>query len=314
MTTDPTPGVLAAGASPWEQDSIGDGDGYAYALPLVEGELHRADSSTGTIDVAIRDHGSMLLSTVQVGFSVVGRVAPTSDAICLGLVLEAPPGSRWDGRDLAAGDVFLYPPTALNTSVESPGLRYGVISIDREVVAKTIEILGREPTELVRGPLRGDLARDVMRSFAQANLDDDPETIAAGVASVLSASPATQKAPRRLLSSERITQRAIDYVHATGDWAPSSLALCRTTRVSERRLQLAFAEMYDMTPSGFFRLRALSMARRRLQHTEETRAPVTTIATELGFYHLSRFAEDYRVVFGENPSETLANSRLRRSA
>ncbi len=316
MVTEPTPrdpALLAAG-SPWERDSFSDGDGYAFGLPLVEGELHRADATDGSVDMAIRDYDRMLLSTVHVGFGVVGRVAPTSGAICLGLVLEAPPGSRWDGRDLVAGDVMLYPPMALNTSVEGPGLRYGVISIELELVLEAIEELGRHARELHRGPMREELARDVTRAFSRATLQDDPEAVAAAVASALSTSPVTRQPPRRIMSSERITQRAIDYVHSTGDWTPSSLALCRAARVSERRLQLAFAEMYGMTPSGVFRLRALSMARRRLQRTEETKVPITSIATDLGFYHLSRFSADYKSVFGEKPSDTLANRRVRRLA
>jgi transcriptional regulator GlxA family with amidase domain len=34
---------------------------------------------------------------------------------------------------------------------------------------------------------------------------------------------------------------------------------------------------------------------------------VTTVAGRWGFLHLSRFAEQYRQLFGESPSETLKN-------
>ncbi len=311
MVTRPTAGDpgLPTAPSLWEAASFDEGDGYAFALPLVEGELHRAGSSDGTVDMAVRAYDQMFLTSVEVGFPVVGTVAPTDGVIGLAVVLDAPGESRWDGRGLSAGDVVLYPPGAVNTSVENPGLRYGAILIDGEHVAQTIEELGRRPMTLERGPLRDDLASEVTRTFTRNAMEDDPKTVVATVARVLSAEPTIRQPTHRLLSSEAIVQRAIDYVHSTGEWAPSSVALCRATRVSERRLQLAFSEMYGMTPTGFFRLRALSMARRQLLSTEETKATITNIATDLGFNHLGRFAASYQSVFGEKPSETLANQR-----
>lgn len=41
---------------------------------------------------------------------------------------------------------------------------------------------------------------------------------------------------------------------------------------------------------------------------------VGPVALELGFAHLSRFAGDYRTLFGESPSETLARRHPTRMA
>jgi AraC-like DNA-binding protein len=38
---------------------------------------------------------------------------------------------------------------------------------------------------------------------------------------------------------------------------------------------------------------------------------VTAAASQWGFLHLSRFAEQYRRLFGESPSETLKNERTK---
>jgi AraC family transcriptional regulator, ethanolamine operon transcriptional activator len=48
----------------------------------------------------------------------------------------------------------------------------------------------------------------------------------------------------------------------------------------------------------------LTAARRALQDPSATTS-VTDVALQRGFFHLGRFAHDYRELFGESPSETL---------
>jgi AraC-like DNA-binding protein len=103
-------------------------------------------------------------------------------------------------------------------------------------------------------------------------------------------------------------RRAVDHVHDAGDWLPSSLTLCRAAGVSERRLQLAFSEVYGMSPSHFFRRRALSIARVRLARTDGVASPVADVAVDLGFRHFGRFSRYYFDQFGELPSTTAARA------
>jgi transcriptional regulator GlxA family with amidase domain len=55
----------------------------------------------------------------------------------------------------------------------------------------------------------------------------------------------------------------------------------------------------------FFRLWALDQAHRRLVRARRTDDTVTRIALDVGYGHLGRFSEHYRLVYGELPSETL---------
>lgn len=214
---------------------------------------------------------------------------------------------------MAAGDVVLYPPGAGHSAIDAQGLRIGVITIDRDRLVGSIEDLGRRPVDLERGPLRADLARKVIDAFELIPTHDDPSAVISTVAAVLSSPPITRREPRRIASSEVITARAIDYAYASGDWSPSSFTLCREIGVSERRLQLAFAEMYGMSPTAYLRQRALAIARSRLLRADEGEsAPVTSIASGLGFNHLGRFATEYRQQFGEAPSATAAHRSGRR--
>lgn len=95
------------------------------------------------------------------------------------------------------------------------------------------------------------------------------------------------------------------------DWIDAHLGelirvddLARVANASVRALENAFRRYRDCTPME-------AVIRRRLLWVREMllSAPpgttVTSVATEAGFFHLGRFAAQYRAAFGETPSATL---------
>jgi len=78
--------------------------------------------------------------------------------------------------------------------------------------------------------------------------------------------------------------------------------------VSQRTLELAFRDIFDLTPSGFLRLLRLHAARRALMVAEAQGTTVASIADSHGFAQHGRFSVSYRRLFGESPSETLHRS------
>jgi len=99
---------------------------------------------------------------------------------------------------------------------------------------------------------------------------------------------------------------------ALEDWIDAHLAepltlgrLCEQAGVGARCLQKAFEVHRGMSPMRYVAERRLLAAYRRLRRAEPTDS-VTAIAIECGFDHLSRFAQGYRQLFGERPSQTLA--------
>ena len=83
--------------------------------------------------------------------------------------------------------------------------------------------------------------------------------------------------------------------------------LCRASGASERRVRNAFYECYDMSPTAYLRLVALNEVRHALLEEPSTRDAVSRAASDAGFWHLSRFAGQYRALFGETPSETVSH-------
>ena len=74
------------------------------------------------------------------------------------------------------------------------------------------------------------------------------------------------------------------------------------------KLFQAFKQQRQWTPLQFLARHRMEQARRRLlAPTEGTN--ITMVALDSGYANLSRFAQQYKALFGETPSATLKRSR-----
>lgn len=105
----------------------------------------------------------------------------------------------------------------------------------------------------------------------------------------------------------RITQKAREVIDGFTLEPPTVLDVCSALGVSRRTLQYCFAEIYGISPLAYLRLIRLNRARQALLVAREGDT-VAQIAAHWGFWHLGRFAQDYRHLFGELPSDTLQRS------
>ena len=100
-------------------------------------------------------------------------------------------------------------------------------------------------------------------------------------------------------------QRAIDFLRESEPINPTIGELCRAAGTSERTLQYAFKDIFDMSPHEFITRRRLHSVRRALLASDPNSASVCDFAMEHGFFELGHFAGKYRLLFGELPSDTL---------
>ena len=109
----------------------------------------------------------------------------------------------------------------------------------------------------------------------------------------------------RLISGWRIVREAEAQLDEDDAPVPSIASLCRKLRVSRRTLERAFQELVGVGPSAYFRIRALNAVRRALAEAPPYPGVVARLAVDHGFWHLGRFAQQYRELFGERPIDTL---------
>jgi len=98
---------------------------------------------------------------------------------------------------------------------------------------------------------------------------------------------------------------AVHYIRERPDEPVTLRQLCQVTGVSDRALEIAFKETFDITPKTYITLMRLHGVRRTLCTAGPGDISVTEVATRWGFIHLGRFAQYYREQFGESPNETL---------
>ncbi len=88
--------------------------------------------------------------------------------------------------------------------------------------------------------------------------------------------------------------------------------LAQALGINVRTLQLAFQRHRNCTPRQAIERRRLDCVRQALLKAPANHS-VTGVAMDNGVLHLGRFAASYRRMYGENPSETLARARRRRT-
>src|SRR5262249_35473370 len=111
-----------------------------------------------------------------------------------------------------------------------------------------------------------------------------------------------------MLENSGIVRACEDYARSVRYQKGTLVDLARAAGVSERRVRRAFRDQVGVPPTTYLRTRALQAAQAELLAGES----VSRAATDFGFAHLSRFAAEYRKLFGELPKET--RSRVERIA
>ncbi|QTJ70507.1 AraC family transcriptional regulator (plasmid) [Rhodococcus sp. ZPP] len=103
-------------------------------------------------------------------------------------------------------------------------------------------------------------------------------------------------------------RKVLDYIDAHPEHDLTTAYLAEIAGVTERALQAGFRKLVGVSPSIYVRDVRLERV-----HAELLMGPaygtVTEIASRWGFYHLSRFAGQYKHRFGVLPSETMTRCR-----
>jgi len=110
---------------------------------------------------------------------------------------------------------------------------------------------------------------------------------------------------RRLRLCDEILRDTMKLVEGDPSEILDLHAMTKTTGLSPRTLQRTFQMEYGLCPQEWLRVERLNRVREDLLDPNN-RDSITDSATRWGFFHLGRFSQYYRELFGERPSQTLA--------
>jgi AraC-like DNA-binding protein len=106
-------------------------------------------------------------------------------------------------------------------------------------------------------------------------------------------------------------RRVEEYITANWNRPITVEALAVAAGASARSIFKAFRDSRNCSPMAFVKSVRLQHARRMLQQPDSTTTVVST-AFACGFLNPGHFARDYRLAFGELPSETLGAAKYKR--
>jgi len=112
---------------------------------------------------------------------------------------------------------------------------------------------------------------------------------------------------------DRIVKRAIHFMRSNINAEFSITDVCAVTHVSQRTLQYHFEKSLHISPQQYLKALRLNLAHRMIREinfaakSKAQTKNIGDIAAHCGYQHSSRFAGDYKRLFGELPSESMMN-------
>jgi AraC family ethanolamine operon transcriptional activator len=289
-----------------------DADEQASALPGWSQTYAQVTPGrfAGRLELALAGTGSVFRETINVAH--IERLVIPAGTVALALV-RSPAGMHVDGRHLAGGGLMVTPAGAAHELTGGPGHELMAISVDASALPegeRPDPRHGHRPVPDGRHAARAAAIVEAMLAHAVAG--PLPASAGATLADVVIAALAALE-PARPESPASLERLALvrAYVHENLEEPLSVADLARVAGVSTRALEAAFARHLGVGPKAYLQSLRLAAARRALKQgaTGDAPATVTDIAYRYGFWHLSRFAEHYRTMYGECPHQTLRGGR-----
>jgi AraC-like DNA-binding protein len=305
------------------QDSVGEAFGE-HRLRLVDRsplDMH-LNSARGTI---------ITVGSLSYGADVTISTSTMEGSYHINLPVQgsarATQGSDVGTAASGRSGIALTPSAPLHVHWSSDCVQYSIRIPVAPLVTQLSKLLDAEPPEPPRLDLQFDVSSERGRSVvAAARFLRDELSSPEGLSSMpVACGEFESSLLSRLLYviphqySERLEQdarpvgrssvrRALALIEAHPDRALDGAELARAAGVSPRALQEGFRIYLDSSPMAY--LRSVRLERVHAELLTGEAESVTEVAMKWRFYHLGRFAQQYRRRFGTTPSATLREARL----
>lgn len=302
----------------------------AAVQPWVTMECHQIDAGRFAGRLKALDLGEGIRVIDEVQSTSINKLGATGRSFCTVSVacFDDPASGRFGHflGDAAASLFFLPGGTEYDARVPG-GVRTLYVSLDQDRILDRLRVLApdvweRPPHDLValggtRPEAFVEVASAAMVLYGRAGEETALDHGGVRDALVESMLLALKDGPgdRREVPGYDARRRRLRHLRQArayiadcldSETVPSIVDVCAAVGVSERTLQYAFRDGLGLSPVAYLRVLRLNQVRAMLRDPDRPPGTVTEAAMRWGFFHLGRFAGDYRRLFGETPAETRA--------
>jgi AraC family ethanolamine operon transcriptional activator len=267
----------------------------------------------------LSDHTAIFVETSNRSIRKQFQILPGH--VRIGFLLE-------DGTCCGNGVLLPTGGASVNLSSTSLDLHFGEryrgcwVTLSEAEVAAVMPVRNELCANGGRYHVRGSAASLLQRAIATAceelfsdDLSVPPERIAACERSIVSAAASVlatafdlEYEPKGTCAAHRsrLLRRACEVIDARLTSGLTMSQLCSTIGSNRRTLEKIFIDAIGVSPYQYVSALRLNAIRRELASEENSRISISEIAGKWGIWHLSRFAADYRRMFGKLPSQERA--------
>ncbi len=264
-----------------------------------------------------------LLSRFRFSRSFHQRGTAPTGTWTFALIGPQSPHVGW-GLDHATGShLILFPRDGEYQFVSHPGFHGDTVSVSEETLRRVAELSGQKDpiaglpdgqlimeTDIGRvQTLRRRLTefhRQPGEVLSHPSGDDEFEIVSALIQALPTNAQGSSPPPAPM--ARRVALRkAVEFIKENADQPPSIAEVCRAAGASWRTLNYAFQEQFRVTPKQYLQAVRLQGVRQQLSLPGGVTS-ISEAAARWGFWHMGKFAAEYRRMFKELPSETLSRS------
>jgi AraC-like DNA-binding protein len=284
-------------------------------FPTAKGNFHAAITQVGM--------NRIWMHRIHISLPEINTVAVKPGRRSIGFLTECGSSSLLDcGLEVRHGDIVLNRSDVVHQR-SGADFHYGTVSLPSEDLAAAAEaIIGRALPEkpyksAIRSPsalmLRllklhksiGQLAHDTPDILELPEVTRALETELTHILVRCLAEGHFLEPTAGGRRQDSVLTRFVEFLEAHPHRPLYLTEICAAIGVSERTLRASCERHLGMGPIRYLTLRRMHLVRRALRHSDPSKATVTQIVTDHGFWELGRFSVAYRTLFGEPPSETL---------
>lgn len=300
-------------------EDLDEGTHLASTL-LREHTLKLADSHAEYSVLENAVFGSSTVNRVRFGTAVEIRTEPLDTDFLVGIPLAGQVDVQYGDRTHVGsrGDAYVVGPdfrmdAAIREDHDQLILRlaaHQVQDVAAQIGNVSPEALRRFP--LLAGPLQPGLTRFLAGALELQSTTEGKARRSATIEAIIIESLLLPHAEqlglgqaRALVGRAALVRRVKDELLADESSPPALSQVAKRLGVSVRTIQIAFRSETGQTPTGWLREERLLRAHRQLLSNDPRSTTVTKVASDLGFFHMGDFGQQFKSRFGVSPSAVL---------